>query len=51
MRAASPARRRAGPTGDPVLRRPVAPMLATSVDQMPEGPDLIHEPKWDGFLN
>ncbi|MEU7802618.1 ATP-dependent DNA ligase [Micromonospora arborensis] len=45
----SPARRRAGAAADPVLRRPVAPMLATPVDAVPEGPDLIHEPKWDGW--
>lgn len=27
---------------------PVAPMLAKSVDSLPEG-DLLYEPKWDGF--
>lgn len=32
-----------------MLRRPVAPMLATPVDAVPEGPDLIHQPKWDGW--
>ncbi|WP_307813022.1 ATP-dependent DNA ligase [Micromonospora coerulea] len=33
----------------PVLRRPVAPMLAAPVDAVPEGPGLVHEPKWDGW--
>jgi ATP-dependent DNA ligase len=28
---------------------PVAPMLAKLVREMPEGPDLAYEPKWDGF--
>jgi ATP-dependent DNA ligase len=27
---------------------PVSPMLATSVDRIPEG-DFVYEPKWDGF--
>ncbi len=35
--------------GAPVLRRPVAPMLAAPVDAVPEGPGLVHEPKWDGW--
>ncbi|SCG58068.1 ATP dependent DNA ligase domain-containing protein [Micromonospora echinaurantiaca] len=44
----SPARR--VETGaEPVLRRPVAPMLAAPVDEVPEGPALVHEPKWDGW--
>lgn len=32
-----------------MLRRPVAPMLAAPVDAVPEGPGLVHEPKWDGW--
>jgi ATP-dependent DNA ligase len=28
---------------------PVAPMLAKPSKTLPEGPDLIYEPKWDGF--
>ncbi|MEU8048088.1 ATP-dependent DNA ligase [Micromonospora echinofusca] len=44
----SPARRRAGAAAG-VLWRPVAPMLAVSVDAVPEGPDLVYEPKWDGW--
>ncbi|MGR6318917.1 ATP-dependent DNA ligase [Micromonospora soli] len=43
------ARSRAGAAADPVLRRPVAPMLAAPVDVVPEGPGLVHEPKWDGW--
>ncbi len=35
--------------GEPVLRRPVAPMLAAPVDAVPESPGLVHEPKWDGW--
>ncbi|MGX1612575.1 ATP-dependent DNA ligase [Micromonospora chalcea] len=31
------------------MRRPVAPMLAAPVDVVPEGADLVHEPKWDGW--
>jgi ATP-dependent DNA ligase len=27
----------------------IAPMLAKAVDTVPEGPDLLYEPKWDGF--
>ncbi|MER7455641.1 hypothetical protein [Micromonospora sp. NPDC126480] len=44
----SPARRRAE-AAESVLRRPVAPMLAAPVDEVPEGPQLVHEPKWDGW--
>ncbi|MFI5490399.1 ATP-dependent DNA ligase [Micromonospora echinaurantiaca] len=44
----SPARRTEAAAG-PVLRRPVAPMLAAPVDEVPEGPELVHEPKWDGW--
>ncbi|MEU4778294.1 ATP-dependent DNA ligase [Micromonospora sp. NPDC023633] len=40
---------RAGAAAEPVLRRPVAPMLAAPVDAVPEGPGLVHEPKWDGW--
>ncbi|MEU5727182.1 ATP-dependent DNA ligase [Micromonospora sp. NPDC047738] len=43
------ARGRASAGADPVLRRPVAPMLAAPVDVVPEGRDLVHEPKWDGW--
>ncbi|WP_255420255.1 MULTISPECIES: hypothetical protein [Micromonospora] len=32
-----------------MLRRPVAPMLAAPVDSVPESPNLIYEPKWDGW--
>src|SRR5215813_14154124 len=28
---------------------PVLPMLATRVSALPEGPDWVFEPKWDGF--
>jgi ATP-dependent DNA ligase len=28
---------------------PVAPMLAKLARQLPEGEDLVYEPKWDGF--
>ena len=28
---------------------PVAPMLAKATDSLPEGDDLLFEPKWDGF--
>ncbi len=44
-----------GPAGvslgrpEPVLRRPVAPMLSAPVDAVPQGPRLAYEPKWDGF--
>lgn len=31
------------------MRRPFAPMLAAPVDVVPENPDLLHEPKWDGY--
>jgi ATP-dependent DNA ligase len=31
------------------IRRPVAPMLATAVEDVPGGADLLYEPKWDGF--
>ncbi|WP_238455199.1 ATP-dependent DNA ligase [Micromonospora sp. ATA51] len=45
----TPARPRASAAAAPVLRRPVAPMLAAPVDAVPEGPGLVHEPKWDGW--
>lgn len=32
-----------------VLRRPVAPMLAAAVDAVPEGPNVVYEPKWNGW--
>ena len=28
---------------------PVAPMLAKSVKEVPDGPGYLYEPKWDGF--
>src|SRR5690606_24743860 len=45
--------RTAGPAGsvggmDLPLLPPVAPMLAKSVKDVPEG-DYLYEPKWDGF--
>ncbi|MGS2615155.1 ATP-dependent DNA ligase [Micromonospora sp. LZ34] len=40
--------RRVG-ASDPRLRPPIAPMLAAPVDQVPERPDLVYEPKWDGW--
>ncbi|MFE9207475.1 ATP-dependent DNA ligase [Micromonospora sp. NPDC007230] len=43
------ARERASAGAEPMLRRPVAPMLAAPVDVVPEGRDLVHEPKWDGW--
>ncbi len=45
----TPARGRASAGAELVLRRPVAPMLAAPVDVVPEGPGLVHEPKWDGW--
>ncbi|WP_316250286.1 ATP-dependent DNA ligase [Micromonospora aurantiaca (nom. illeg.)] len=45
----SPAWRWETSPGGLVLRRPVAPMLAAPVDAVPEGPNLIYEPKWDGW--
>lgn len=45
----SPAWRRASAATGPVLRRPVAPMLAKPVDAVPEGPGLVQQPKWDGW--
>ena len=32
-----------------VLRPPVEPMLAKLVDEIPDAPGLLFEPKWDGF--
>ena len=32
-----------------MLKPPLAPMEARSVDAVPEGPDWQYEPKWDGF--
>jgi ATP-dependent DNA ligase len=32
-----------------MLKPPLAPMEARSVDAIPEGPDWQYEPKWDGF--
>jgi ATP-dependent DNA ligase len=31
------------------LTPPLQPMLATAVDKIPKGQDLLFEPKWDGF--
>jgi ATP-dependent DNA ligase len=31
------------------LTPPLAPMLARLADDVPEGPEWIYEPKWDGF--
>ena len=31
------------------LKPPIPPMEATSVDEIPVGPDWQYEPKWDGF--
>ncbi|QFZ17647.1 ATP-dependent DNA ligase [Saccharothrix syringae] len=31
------------------LKPPVQPMLATAVDAIPTGSDLLFEPKWDGY--
>ncbi|MEU4477912.1 hypothetical protein AB0F68_07600 [Micromonospora sp. NPDC023966] len=42
-----PAHPRGSAGEEPVLRRPVAPMLAAPVDVVPDGPGLVHEPKWD----
>src|SRR5579884_3721969 len=28
---------------------PVSPMLATLARELPRGPGMIYEPKWDGF--
>ncbi|MFC4110001.1 ATP-dependent DNA ligase [Micromonospora zhanjiangensis] len=43
----SPAQGPASVATGPVLRRPVTPMLATPVDAVPEGSDLVHQPEWD----
>jgi ATP-dependent DNA ligase len=32
-----------------VVRPPVAPMLARLARSLPTGPELVYEPKWDGF--
>jgi len=32
-----------------VLEPPIEPMLAKSSENVPVGPDLVYEPKWDGF--
>lgn len=34
----------------PGLRRPGVLMLAMPVDVVPVGPELVFEPKWDGWL-
>ena len=34
---------------DLAVNPPVQPMLAKRVEVLPEGPDWIYEPKWDGF--
>ena len=31
------------------LEPPVEPMLAKLADALPDGPDFLYEPKWDGF--
>ena len=31
------------------IQQPLAPMDALLVDKIPEGPDWLYEPKWDGF--
>ena len=31
------------------LARPIEPMLAKSVDVIPQGDGWLYEPKWDGF--
>lgn len=49
LEGVSPAWRWETSPGGLVLRRPVAPMLAAPVDSVPEGPNLIYEPKWDGW--
>ena len=33
----------------PVLQQPIEPMLAKLVDDVPDTPGLLFEPKWDGF--
>lgn len=45
----SPGRQHAGSTSAALLRPPVEPMLAASVDALPERPGLAYEPKWDGW--
>ncbi|MCW3820213.1 hypothetical protein ONA91_37870 [Micromonospora sp. DR5-3] len=45
----TPARPGASAAAEAGLHRPAAPMLAAPVDAVPEGPDLVHEPKWDGW--
>src|SRR5262245_36035727 len=32
-----------------VIAPPVEPMLAKSSEQLPRAPNLLYEPKWDGF--
>jgi ATP-dependent DNA ligase len=44
--------RRAAPRSAPPpfpIPPPIAPMLAKLVDDLPSGPDVLYEPKWDGF--
>ena len=31
------------------VQPPVLPMLSKRIDKLPDGPDWIYEPKWDGF--
>ena len=33
----------------PALHPPLQPMLCRSADEIPPGPGLVYEPKWDGF--
>lgn len=36
-------------SGQIPLTPPIEPMLAKAATELPAGPDLIYEPKWDGF--
>src|SRR6188472_3336771 len=31
------------------IQPPIEPMLAKLSEELPAGPDLLYEPKWDGF--
>src|SRR5947207_634468 len=37
------------PMGTSMLKPPLLPMEATSVEEIPIGPQWQYEPKWDGF--
>jgi bifunctional non-homologous end joining protein LigD len=42
-------RKREDAAAEPRPRRRYKPMLATLADEVPKGPDWVHEVKWDGY--